>query len=74
MYLWKFNQAVDLLTDFYLCIADQARNYYSIPDMINSLDTFNFYRDRYAAYTYSPTVSADTTYAQFYKVNLLDLL
>ncbi|XP_052705703.1 tectonic-1-like isoform X3 [Crassostrea angulata] len=47
---------------------NQARNYYSIPDMINSLDTFNFYRDRYASFTYSPTVSADTTYAQFYKV------
>lgn len=46
---------------------NQARNYYSIPDMINSLDTFNFYRDRYASFTYSSTVSADTTYAQFYK-------
>ncbi|XP_062616316.1 tectonic-3-like isoform X2 [Saccostrea cucullata] len=46
---------------------NQERNYYNIPDMINSLGTFNSYRDRYASFTYSPTVSAETTYSQFYK-------
>ncbi|XP_048727390.2 tectonic-3-like isoform X2 [Ostrea edulis] len=47
---------------------NQQRNYYTTPDMISSLNTFNVYRDRYASYTYLPTTSADTTYSQFYKV------
>ncbi|XP_061183237.1 tectonic-1-like isoform X2 [Saccostrea echinata] len=46
---------------------NQERNYYTIPDMIDSLSTFNSYKDRYAVFTYSPTVSAETTYSQFYK-------
>nr|XP_022303176.1 tectonic-3-like isoform X2 [Crassostrea virginica] len=47
---------------------NQARNYYSIPDLVSTLDTFNFYKNRYGTTTYSPTTTADTTYAQIYKV------
>ncbi|KAK3101664.1 hypothetical protein FSP39_005323 [Pinctada imbricata] len=45
----------------------EERNYYSIPDFVTSIQTFNDYRDRYAGPTFTPAAQPATTFNQFYK-------